>query len=133
MTRLINKETMNLKATPPKRLLLMETMIRANGSYSCQIQAPPTWPSTTDPMTIKTDPQKIKRHSSTNKLFRFSFDESNNPQPMTHWRERERKRAAEEGDKTEKLRDREKRTYRHRRPHCSMREKRWSVYIYIYI
>ena len=79
------------------------------------------------------DPQKIKRHSSTNKLFRFSFDESNNPQPMTHWRERERKRAAEEGDKTEKLRDREKRTYRHRRPHCSMREKRWSVYIYIYI
>ena len=30
------------------------------------------------------DPLKIKRHSSTNTLFRFSFNESNDPQPVTH-------------------------------------------------
>ncbi|KAM3730200.1 hypothetical protein ACB098_12G070100 [Castanea mollissima] len=70
MIRLINKETMNLKAAPPKRLLLMETMTRANRSYSCQIQAPPPCSSRTDLLTIKTVTyNKIKRHSSsTNKL-----------------------------------------------------------------
>ena len=82
MTCLINKETMNLKATPPESLLLMETMIRANKSYSCQIQVPPTWPLRIDPMTIKTmTHKKIKRHSSNNKLFRFSFNESNDHNP----------------------------------------------------
>ena len=93
MTRLINKEMMNLKVAPPKRLLLMETMTRANGSYRCQNQAPPPWSSRTDLMTIKTVTyKKIKRHGGTNKLFGFSFNESNDPQPVTHLREETRLR-----------------------------------------
>ena len=93
MTRLIKKETMNLNVVPPKRLLLMETMTRANGSYTCQNQAPPPWSSRTDLMAIKTVTyEKIKRHGSTNNLFGFSFNESNDPQPVTHLREKTRRR-----------------------------------------
>ena len=58
MTCLINKETMNLKVAPLKRLLLMETMTRANKSYTCKNQATPLWSSRMDLMAIKTDLQK---------------------------------------------------------------------------
>ena len=58
MTCLINKETMNLKVAPLKRLLLMETMTRAKKSYTCKNQATPLWSSRMDLMAIKTDLQK---------------------------------------------------------------------------
>ena len=133
MTRLINKETMNLKATPPKRLLLMETMIRANGSYSCQIQAPPTWPSRTDSMIIKT----VTHKKSSGIVAPTSYSGSRSTRATTHnpWPtgERERENAPPKRETRQRNCEIERNEPIDTAVHTVAWGRRDGVYIYIYI
>ena len=141
MTRLINKETMNLKATLPKRLFFFygdddkgKRVLFVSNSSSSDVAIEDGSNDNQD-----CDPQKNEAAQQHQQAI----------QVLVQWEQRpttpdllEREKKCRQRGRREKSRDRKKQTYSHCRLHCHlqlhiltllvrvrMREKRWSVYI----